>query len=501
MVVKDSKSSPVEAWGFCALVVVLCGVVAIASTTGVGVGASWFDEQRIILLLALAVTALVARLLRPAQPDDATVVLLLALALGLLSSALALRPFVATVDWAVYCLIALLIMSARSSRPSAVETTAALAAAIVPTTYVTGVMANYVSALLLGFPVGAETLLVGFSNPRFPAQLQVLTIPLLPLAFARAPTRFWRIGLAVVAALWWMCFFGSGSRTGWIAILLTVLAVPLLGTEGRRYVRWQLVFALSGILLWISLFHLLPAMLAMIAAPETGRFSNFTSMGARWNLWRLSVESALAHPLLGLGPMHFAYVDNGDGAHPHNFWLQLAAEWGIPAAVLIGSTALAFFARLWRTARTEADPAMKRLGVAIVAAVLAWGIGTLSDGYMVVPTTQAMSTVVLMLAAMWLRLSSPVVATAQYGRLAVIVSTVFCAIALTVLAMLPATEFGQPTRREQAWRAEHPGDWMWPRFWQQGWIGPNEDPSARNGSILPSFSGWGPRSVGESTNE
>jgi hypothetical protein len=107
---------------------------------------------------------------------------------------------------------------ARAAQPSTVETTAALAGAIIPTAYVTGVVANYASALLLDFPVGAETLLVGFSNPRFPAQLQVLTIPLLPLAMQRAPSAFWRVCLGVVAALWWMCFIGSGSRTGWIAI-------------------------------------------------------------------------------------------------------------------------------------------------------------------------------------------------------------------------------------------------------------------------------------------
>ncbi len=105
----------------------------------------------------------------------------------------------------------------------------------------------------------------------------------------------------------------------------------------------------------------------------------------------------------------------------------------------------------------EADPAMKRVGVAMVAAVLAWGIGTLSDGYMVVPTSQVMSTAVLMLAVMWLRMCSPSVAPSPKRRFIPIVWTIFCAIALTVLALLPATEFGQPTRREQVWRAEHPG--------------------------------------------
>jgi O-antigen ligase len=403
-----------------------------------------------------------------------------ALALGLVSSMLASRSYVATAEWSVYGLMALLMMSARATQKWTLQSTVALVGVIVPAAYVTGVMANYVSALLLVFPIGAETLLVGFSNPRFPAQLQVLTIPLLPLAMQRAPSPFWRACLAVVAALWWMCFIGSGSRTGWIAITFAAALMLFFGAEGRRWLKCQLVFAATGAVLWVVLFHWLPALLSMTAAPETGRFSDFASVGARWKLWRISVESALAHPFLGLGPMHFAYVDNGDGAHPHNFWLQLAAEWGIPAALLIGAVTVAFFVNLWRAARVEADPAMRRIGVAVVAVVLAWGIGTLSDGYMVIPTSQVMSTAVLMLAVMWLRLASSSIAPSPKARLIPIVWTIFCAIALVVLAVLPTTDFGQPTQREQAWRVEHPGAFMWPRFWQQGWIGPDSDPTARN---------------------
>jgi O-antigen ligase len=81
---------------------------------------------------------------------------------------------------------------------------------------------------------------------------------------------------------------------------------------------------------------------------ESGRFSNFASVGSRWTLWRISMEAALAHPLLGIGPMHFAYVDNGEGAHPHNFWLQLAAEWGHSGNCSDWrSVTVAFFVRLW----------------------------------------------------------------------------------------------------------------------------------------------------------
>jgi putative inorganic carbon (hco3(-)) transporter len=315
--------------------------------------------------------------------------------------------------------------------------------------------------------------------------LQVLTIPLLPLAFHRAPSTFWRACLVGVASLWWMCFIGSGSRTGWIAIAAAGLMAALLGSEGRRWLRCQLVFGALGLLSWGLLFHALPALLSGDTAPETGRLSDFASVGYRLQLWRISIESALAHPMLGTGPMHFAYVENGLGAHPHNFWLQLAAEWGIPATLLFVSASVVLGVGMWQGLKGELDRASRAVGVALFAVVTAWGIGTLSDGYMVVPTSQAMSTVVLMLAVMWLRSVAPASPTlverraSAHGRSRSYAMAALGVIALAVLATLPFTEFGQPTRREQVWRGARSGQTMWPRFWQQGWIGPHSDPTAR----------------------
>lgn len=480
---RDGIAPPfAEAYADCAVVLLLGTSVALSSTTGLGIGDSWFDEQRFIGLAAFAVSALLCLV----SPVGRTVArggwpLLAALTIGLLSSILAARPLVAAFDWSVYCLIAVLVLSARCPSHSSLANTTALIAAIVPAAYVTGVVANYVSASMLGFPVGSETLLVGFSNPRFPAQLQTLTIPLLPLAFMLAPSRFWRGALAVVAVLWWMCLIGSGSRTGWIAVAAVTSMLSFFGIEGRRSVRLQTTFALGGALVWVVFFHLLPSVLSLTAVTEADRFSNFASFGSRWNLWRISLDSALAQPLFGIGPMHFAYENNGEAAHPHNFWLQLAAEWGFVAAVLVGSTTAVFLIRLARACRREADALKQATGISVLAAVGAWGIGTLADGFMVIPTSQAMSAVVLMLAAMWLREQGVADAPTRPERTAFqpIVAAGLCVVALALLAVLPFTGFGRPGPREAAWRAEHPSSGMLPRFWQQGWIGPNDDPTAR----------------------
>ena len=477
----------VEAYWGCAVILLLGASVALSSTTGVGIGDSWFDEQRVLSLVAFAASALLCIVLSPGRTiGRGSWALLTALIIGLISSALAARPLVAALDWSVYCLIAGLVLSARCHSHSSLAKTAALTGAVVPSAYVVGVAANYLSASMLGFPVGSETLLVGFSNPRFPAQLQTLTIPLLPLAFILAPSRFWRGALSVVAVLWWMCLIGSGSRTAWIAVAAVTALVSFFGAEGRRTVRLQAFFALGGALLWALFFHLLPSALSLSAVTETGRFSNFASVGSRWTLWRISLDFAIGEPLFGIGPMHFAYENNGEGAHPHNFWLQLAAEWGFVAAVLVGSTAVAFFIRLFGACRREPDSLKRTSGLAILAAVGAWSIGTLVDGFMVVPTSQTMSAVVLMLGVMWLRVQSVAAEPGRAEPMAFwrIVATSLCVVALALVAVLPFTGFGRPGPREAAWRAEHPGAGMLPRFWQQGWIGPGDDPTARGSAPI-----------------
>jgi O-antigen ligase len=368
----------------------------------------------------------------------------------------------------------------RATRLASIEVSAALAATITASICVTGVLAGYAAAVLQGLPVGAQSLLLNFSNPRFPAQLQALTIPLLPLAARLAPTRFWRVYLIGVASLWWMCLIGSASRTAWIALTVAALLIPFFGVEGRRWLKWQLLFALIGAALWIALFHVMPSLLGIESTPETGRFSEFGSMSGRLRLWQQCIDAALAHPLLGIGPMHFAYINKGEAGHPHNFWLQMAAEWGIPAALLIGGATLALIAALARKIRAQTDAASRGVGIALLAAIIAWSVGTLADGYMVIPTSQAMSAVVFALAMMWLRLGC---APAHDGgaagnRIVAVASTALLAIALTILIALPATQFGRPVSRAAAWRGDPLPHYALPRFWQQGLIGPDADATA-----------------------
>lgn len=459
--------------------VVVAASVAWATTVGFALGASWFDEQRIVMLIVMAIGLVVAigtGLLSDA-PGRLTLVISAAIALGLLSALFAPRRDAAMVEWAMVAAIWMFALGSGLKK-SDVGLAAAIASAVPATAYVTGVVANYASALAVGFPVGAETLLVGFSNPRFPAQLQALTLPLFPLAWRRSERMLVRAPLAVVWALWWMCLLGSGSRTAWLAVAAASFVVTVCGREGRSWLLLQALFAAAGaMLLWVGFFFV-PAVFGIEAAPETGRFSATGSIHARLALWQVAIDMVRELPLLGVGPMHFAYSYNGLGAHPHNWWLQVAAEWGIPALIAF---AIAFVVS-WR-GLTNGIRAMdgkvqscSAERVAVIGAFAAWSVGILFDGYMVIPTSQLLSALVLALVVAELRESGQPPRGSVLKRSATWIQGGLALTALLVMASLPWSSLGNPETREASWKRAHPGEALWPRLWAQGWIGPDQDP-------------------------
>lgn len=459
--------------------------MAVAVTIGTGVGGSWFDEHR-ILMSVVACTAATALVLFNARADffarSCAGLLWLTLVLGLASALLAARPHVALFEWATLAIVCV-IAASGFGRDVALHQGAAWFAAVIAFAYTAGVVANIGSSIILGVPLGRDTFLVGFSNSRFPAQLQALTLPLLPLALCLLQRPLARAGLSLVFSVWWMCVIGSGSRTAWLALATVAVLMACIGAAGRHWLSVQARFAIAGAALYVALFVGLPAWLGVPAQLEVGRLGDANSVAARVELAKIALSMIADHPWLGVGPMHFAYVDNGYGAHPHNFWLQLGAEWGLPVLAMVAAACTVLYRRVvraaWR-ARHDADAGL--LSACLLAALTVWVVGTQFDGYMVVPTSQIACAVVLMLCVTLTRLeatSEPPQPPRPMARALVFIPLLLCLGATAVLATLPFTPFGHPTEREMLWRNENPTASFWPRFWQQGWIGPDVDATAR----------------------
>jgi hypothetical protein len=203
------------------------------------------------------------------------------------------------------------------------------------------------------------------------------------------------------------------------------------------------------------------------------RTDDIISLSRREVLWTTSLAYAAQHPLLGVGPMHYAYWANGIAAHPHNAVLQWLAEWGIPAGVLLtgawAAGGIALAAQV-RRAAGAGDERAQLFRIALLAALTGASAQAMVDGVLVMPVSQTL----LALLAGWAIGMFPGSAHAHIAgkrecvSLALVV--LFAAAAVTYGV---APEIGRLAERQQAYLAARgPDTILLPRFWTLGWIRP-----------------------------
>jgi putative inorganic carbon (HCO3(-)) transporter len=148
-----------------------------------------------------------------------------------------------------------------------------------------------------------------------------------------------KLALLLVAALSIVCVLLTYSRGAWLA--LGVMGLLLL-LSGRRPGRRSLVLSIAiiGILAFWAHESLLPRFRSIL-----GMFNPAdSSVALRWALWESTLAMINEHPWLGLGwgsyrfiyPEYDFFVQNPDVIiyHGHNTLLSLAAEIGLPGAML-----------------------------------------------------------------------------------------------------------------------------------------------------------------------
>ena len=268
-----------------------------------------------------------------------------------------------------------------------------------------------------------------------------------------------------------MLAVGSGTRGTWVALLIGAIAVSMYGkSAGRRWIKWQFAGLFAGLICYVLFIILLPRWLEQHVWLQH-RAGEIMTLSLRDVLWRDAINWALQHPLLGMGPMHYAHLSTAVGAHPHNAVLQWLAEWGIPAALLLtGVFALAgltFAAHV----RREVDIVSGRdaqIRIALLAALSGAAAQAMVDGVLVMPVSQTLL-VLLCGWAMGMYLpegsGSPGVA-----RRAVVAAIALLAAGMVVFGIRP--EIGRLAERERAYLAANPPyTVLLPRFWAQGLIG------------------------------
>ncbi|MFY8117823.1 MAG: O-antigen ligase family protein, partial [Roseateles sp.] len=257
------------------------------------------------------------------------------LLLGGASVALSAHPGLALREWAFVVAVAVVFACAAGARLHRQEFRALTLIQVL----VAGVFAYsllelllIISGLVLDRTLDYWRVFAGYVNPRFFNHVQTLLIPLLLGLLGWSAVRgLWRgmAAFALVANTFFLLLLLG--RSTLLALVVSLVLVCLwFGQAGRDYARrFALAFAAGGAL-YLLVVELLPRWLGMESLPAFREMGEGRSVGSRFRLWQIALDMVRDHPLLGVGPMHFADTYNGIGAHPHNIYLQIAAEYGLP---------------------------------------------------------------------------------------------------------------------------------------------------------------------------
>lgn len=335
--------------------------------------------------------------------------------------------------------------------------------------YAAMVLLLYLTSLASGELLDARAFIIGFANPRFLNHVQTVAVPLLWVVAVSDSERRWR-WLAAAAATAQIALTALTLARATLLAWLVALAVLTMLRE-RRVSRHGWLALASGLVGALLIFVVLPGALDLAWRPSFASPAGLNAAHSRDLLWVAALDQFLNSPWLGQGPMHFAAQPNPTAAHPHNIYLQLTAELGLPGALLLLGLLLTPLARGVR--RLYGTTASEPLLAGSLAAVVAALVDGAFSGNFVMPLSQ------LWIAAAWGLLAgtvgTPDVAmpgppgsslpsrTRKVATLLVVAQLALCTgAAVQVLREPPRMRSDSPVPTA--------GETYRPRFWLDGWI-------------------------------
>ena len=227
-------------------------------------------------------------------------------------------------------------------------------------------------------------------EPNRYAQVMLVLLPLAIFQFWGERSRFLRLLAACATGLILIGILLSFSRMGFLAIVLLILTMTFM-----RHLRLYQVLSVALVFL----------LLIVVAAPDYvvriasmsrlgGLFSNTTARPDNAVLGRVAQQLAalkvfLGHPILGVGPGHFApfystqlvnslsLIHQERGFRAHNLYLEIAAETGLIGLATFMAIVLVTMRRLWqlRARWTRSYPDLANLATAFFLSLIVY-LGT-----------------------------------------------------------------------------------------------------------------------------
>lgn len=437
------------------------------------------DQQRmaeILLLLLLTLGCLLpwragvfgvlARI-----PRTAIWLWLLGLMFGLFSALNAAHLRFAALEWASLVLLgagAFALAAQSKSQADAFDRWAMRVGMLAAFFILLKFLLNYSLVLHAGLTLESGKLFRGsFMNPRFFGQAATLILPLLayPLLSTQY-SRAWKIAAFALLSMFWMMAIASGTRGTFLGLVAASVVLAFVAWQQvHRWLLLQIAGFLAGLAIFALLFGLLPDIAQHPGITAENRLENPLTLSKRETVWILAWQQIVAHPWLGIGPMHLASIPNPVAAHPHNALLQLGAEWGIPAMLMLVSPLVYGMWTMLARIR-QAHVGQSGLWVCLAASLLGASAQAMVDGVIVMPYTQMLLIYVIGWAiGMYFRDTK--VSMIPASGLATATTLLVLAMVLLVWGVFP--EFLQ--RAEITRSLVENGITMFhPRYWAQGWI-------------------------------
>jgi O-antigen ligase len=278
------------------------------------------------------------------------------------------------------------------------------------------------------------------------------------------------LAISYFSLLWALLFYTFGRAALFAQIGCLLLIPALFGRKGVHWTGLQLIAGLGGLALLFLAFGINP----FDPGSPTSRLVSLDDE-ARLALWATSIDLISRHPLIGIGPMQFAAIPGVPNAHPHNLPLQIAVEWGIPAALLLGGTLvwsgwkwIAFARR--RASDTDCPRWEAFLLMSLTASIAAATATSLVAGTAHTPMSQLMLIIVVGTAYALYRRNHP----ADVGKWRRLVAIWLCAILFATIWLAGFTTYELLHYLENDLQGtEHVGGGWIPRFWRVGKLTPS----------------------------
>jgi putative inorganic carbon (HCO3(-)) transporter len=452
----------------------------LSPTVGFGWIDSWHNEQRaaqVVLLVATAVgfCAMVLHAPFRRRLPDLHWIVVVVFALGAVSAARARYVDAAFTELALHFLLLILIMvtaAAVARQPARALRLAQYGSLLLLWACLAGVAMHYAAAVSIRHAIDVDVVLLGYANARMPSALHALLIPFVA-TLSTDPRQMRTLRLLGFAALagTWAINLALGTRAIWFAyvVSLAIIAVAVGWQRLRPLVQVMILSAIAGAVLYEVIFRLLPVWIGLGESFEKRTLDQLFSGSNRELLIRSSLQAIGSAPLLGIGPMQFAAIPKVWAAHPHNWVLQLASEWGLPAALLAIVGTIGLFRQFVSQLRTETATAEPEgLLTAFLCSTVALVYG-LVDGSLVMPVSQSAAAMGF---GAWLGTMRASGSTARTGsggwRTASLLALLSAAAAVhlgsfTVRTEEPATAL----ERGEHFLTTHA---LWPRYWSEGFL-------------------------------